>query len=112
MFNVSDTARDELKKVMANDEYKNKNLILYFMGASCSGPSLGMALDEKTDGLNEITSNGIKAYIDPKLAEYLTKIGDIKVDYVTNERGSGYTIRVGDAACGLGSCEGCGSDHE
>ena len=63
-----------------------------------------MALDESTDGLEKLDSNGISAFIDPKLLEYLKKIGNINIDFLTNEYGSGYTVRVGDLQCGQGDC--------
>jgi Fe-S cluster assembly iron-binding protein IscA len=65
-----------------------------------------MALDESTEGLEELQSNGISAFIDPKLNEYLSQIGDIAIDYISNEQGSGYTIKVGDpqSRCGVSGC--------
>lgn len=63
-----------------------------------------MALDESTEGLEELKSNGITAYIDPKLYEYLNQIGDIRIDFITNEMGSGYTVSVGQMNCGQGGC--------
>jgi len=107
MFSVSDKASDELRKVLDSDAHKGKNLVLYFMGAGCSGPSLGMALENEIDGLVELKSNRISAYIDPKLSEYLTQLGEIKVDYITNEQGSGYTVKVGNTDCSSGGCAGC-----
>jgi len=32
MLNVSDTARDELQKVLASDQAKGNNLVIYFQG--------------------------------------------------------------------------------
>jgi Fe-S cluster assembly iron-binding protein IscA len=64
-----------------------------------------MALDESTTGLEKLSSNGIAAYIDPKLLEYLNQIGDINIDFLTNEYGSGYTVRVGELNCGDCSCD-------
>ena len=32
MFDVSDTARDNLQKIMAAETAKNKHLIIYFQG--------------------------------------------------------------------------------
>jgi Fe-S cluster assembly iron-binding protein IscA len=64
-----------------------------------------MALDESTTGLEMLSSNGISAYIDPKLLEYLNQIGDISIDFLTNEYGSGYTVRVGESNCGDCSCD-------
>jgi len=66
-----------------------------------------MALDESIDGLKKLNSNGVTAYIDPKLAEYISQLGDINIDFITNERGSGYTIRVGDIDCSHKGCESC-----
>jgi hypothetical protein len=68
-----------------------------------------MALDESTDGLEKLDSNGITAYIDPALSKELSKLGDIQVDYIINEFGqSGYTVRVGEPGTGCAgcSCEG------
>ena len=68
-----------------------------------------MALDESTDGLSKLQSNGINVYIDPRLAEHLNKFGEINVDFVTNPTGqSGYMIKIGNAECGEGGCSGCG----
>jgi len=66
-----------------------------------------MALDESTEGLEELASNNVIAFIDPKLNEYLTKVGDINIDYVTNQTGSGYMITVGETKCNQGGCS-CG----
>lgn len=63
-----------------------------------------MALDESTDGLEKMESNGINAFIDPKLNEYIAKIGDIKIDFINNEHGAGYTIKVGEVDCSKGGC--------
>ena len=56
---------------------------------------MGMALDESTEGLEKLNSNGINAWIDPQLKTYLSQIGEINIDYVTNEYGSGYMVTVG-----------------
>ncbi len=68
-----------------------------------------MALDESVEGLEKLESNGITAYIDPRLKEHLVKYGEICVDYITNQMGqSGYTIKIGQGDCSSGGCEGCG----
>ncbi|HDS01704.1 MAG TPA: hypothetical protein ENO22_13230 [candidate division Zixibacteria bacterium] len=68
-----------------------------------------MALDESTDGLTKLESNGINVYIDPRLKEHLGKFGDINVDFVTNPMGqSGYMIKIGSEDCSEGGCSGCG----
>jgi Fe-S cluster assembly iron-binding protein IscA len=64
-----------------------------------------MALDESTEGLEKLSSNGVLAFIEPQLNEYLSKIGDIRIDYITNEIGSGYIVTVGEPNCGGCSCD-------
>ncbi len=65
-----------------------------------------MALDESTDGLVKLESNGVTAWIEPKLKEAVGQLGDISIDFVEREFGpSGYSIHVGSCGdCG----EGCG----
>lgn len=73
---------------------------------------MGMALDESTDDMEKVESNGVEAWIDPKVLEYLKQYGDITVDYVTRPEGSGYMISVGNPGdCSSGGCEGCGPGH-
>jgi len=71
---------------------------------------LGLALEESTDGLEKLESNGIQAYIDPGLQTYLQNHGDIHLDYIDQGPGrTGFAIRVGTANCGDGSsgCDSC-----
>ncbi|HWR83426.1 MAG TPA: hypothetical protein VN285_08990 [Candidatus Deferrimicrobium sp.] len=55
-------------------------------------------------GLDLISSNGVEAYIDPRLTELLQQFGTISVDYVTNLSGSGFTIKVGSGSCNQSGC--------
>jgi len=67
-----------------------------------------MALDESTENLQEIESNGVTAHIDPGLYEQLQQVGAINIDYVANQYGqSGYRISVGDGDCSTKGCKGC-----
>ncbi len=70
-----------------------------------------MALDESADKLQEIESNGVKAFIDPKVLTYLQQYGDINIDFVTRGDQSGYQISVGDPGCSPDQCAGCSSDQ-
>ncbi|MFH1687224.1 MAG: hypothetical protein ABIE70_06835 [bacterium] len=70
---------------------------------------MGMALDESTENLEKVESNGVEAYIDPKVKDYLKQFGNVNVDYVTRDEGSGYMITVGNPGdCSEGGCSGCG----
>ncbi len=56
---------------------------------------MGMALDESTEGLAELESNGINAYIDRDLLRSLEQRGHIYVDYGTDRFGmTGFSIAV------------------
>jgi len=66
-----------------------------------------MALDESIDGLEKMESNGVEAYIDPGLKEFLQQFEGISVDYVQRGNMAGFAVSVGQ---GGGDCasKGCG----
>jgi len=67
-----------------------------------------LALDESINGLEELTSNGISAYIDPGLKEFLTQYGQINIDFVERPvGGGGYKVSVGQPGGNCGDCS-CG----
>ena len=60
------------------------------------------------DGLEELNSNGVSAFIDPGLKEYLGQYGEINVDYVErNFGGGGYVVSIGKPGESCGDCS-CG----
>jgi Fe-S cluster assembly iron-binding protein IscA len=64
-----------------------------------------MALDESTENMDMLESNGVTAYIDKALNQHLVSAGDINIDYIEMENGpSGYRIVIGENKCGDGSC--------
>lgn len=65
-----------------------------------------MALDESIDGLEKLESNGIQAYIDPKLREFLIQFGSINIDFVIHNEAGGFTIRAGSPDSSCSSCGG------
>lgn len=77
---------------------------------------MGMTLDESSEDLDKLESNGITAFIDPKVLVYLEQFGAINIDYVSQNGQSGYMVKVGAASCGpdsgadgaAGGCSGCG----
>ncbi len=67
-----------------------------------------MTLYESTEGLEKYESAGIEAYMDPRVYAELGKLGDINVDFVTNQFGqSGFKIAVGNGDCADSGCRGC-----
>jgi len=71
-----------------------------------------MTLDESTDKLQLIESNGISAYIDPKVLNYLQQYGDINIDFITRGGQSGYMVSVGQPGCSPDQCSSCGPPPE
>jgi Fe-S cluster assembly iron-binding protein IscA len=74
---------------------------------------MGMTLDESIEDLDKLESNGVTAFIDPKVLVYLEQFGAINIDYVSHNGQSGYMVKVGAASCGPdsgneGGCSGCG----
>ncbi len=66
---------------------------------------MGLALEESTDGMEKLESNGITAYVDPNLKQMLKQFGGVVIDYISNAyQGSGFSIRVGNSGCGSGGC--------
>ena len=64
-----------------------------------------MALDESTDDMDKLESNGITAYIDRRLNQVLADVGDISIDYISSDDGpSGYRVVIGEKKCGSGGC--------
>ena len=106
MLTITETASTELQKILSSDQGKGKELVIVFQGYGWSGPSLGMALEESTDGMKPFSSNGVTAYIDSELIDGLTKLGKIVIDYFNPQFGRpGYKITVGDPKdCGDCSC--------
>jgi len=61
--------------------------------------------------LDKLESNGVTAYIDPGLNNFIRNYGDIHIDYINEGPGrQGFMLRVGSANCGesSGGCSSCG----
>lgn len=66
---------------------------------------MGLALEESTQDLEKLESNGINAFVDPKLKQLLKQFGKINIDYISNAlQGSGFSIKVGNGSCGSSGC--------
>ena len=65
-----------------------------------------MTLEESIDGMEKLESNGVIAWIDPKVKEYVGQLGDINIDFVDDGTRRGYVIAAGKSADGK-DCGGC-----
>lgn len=103
---VTAKAAAELKTIMEKQKKETCGLRIFVAGLGCSGPSYGLAFEEKPDKSDSILeSNGIKLYIEKMVAEILE---GAKLDYITTPNGSGFIITNPNAqsACSSG-CDHC-----
>jgi iron-sulfur cluster assembly protein len=95
----------EMTKDFLKDRDKTQAIRIMLSQGGCSGPSLGMALDESRDDDREFEDRGIKFVIEKSLYE---RVKPIKVDYVNSPMGSGFKITsnlpVQPSSCCSSSC--------
>ena len=106
MLTVTEKANEKITDFLKAQ--KDPSYIRLFLSeGGCSGPSIGMALDEPSDNDEIIKDNGVTYLIDKMLLE---QAKPISVDFVETETGSGFSISSslpkGD---GCSSCSSCSS---
>ncbi|MBI5266789.1 MAG: hypothetical protein HY851_06105 [candidate division Zixibacteria bacterium] len=65
-----------------------------------------MTLEESIDGLDKLESNGVTAWIDPKVNQYVGQLGDINIDFIDDGTRRGYVLTAGKSGEGK-DCGGC-----
>jgi Fe-S cluster assembly iron-binding protein IscA len=109
MIEISDIACHEINKVLIMEQHKGKSLFVNFMGFGCSGPVLGLALDEPDNNYSVFKSNGIDVYIHPDLAGQLKPFGGVTIDFVDNGPDQrGFVVDTKVKPQGLDCSQGCG----
>ena len=116
MIDISDSASQELGKVLKDDSHKGKELFVSFMGYGCSGPVLGLALDEPDDTCSSFESNGITVYMPTALVEHLEPLGGVIIDYIdhgADQKGFVISTKIKPASSCGGGCgtHGCGEQE-
>jgi len=105
MFEVTDQATEKVKEFFKSRDAVSP-LRIFIAGAGCSGPQLGMALDEANETDETFESGGYTFLIEKQLLE---EAKPIKVDYIITPQGEGFIISSGikrTSECGGGCC-GC-----
>ncbi len=103
---VTAKAASELKTIMEKQKKETCGLRIYVAGVGCSGPSYGLAFEEKPEKSDSISeSNGVKLFMEKMVADILE---GAKLDYITTPMGSGFVITNPNAksACNAG-CDHC-----
>ena len=101
-FNVTDLAVSKLKEYMAQNNIDSA-LRVALMQGGCSGPSLGLALDEPKDNDTVFENNSLKFLIEKGLLE---TCGSIQVEYLDAGPRSGFGITSAKPLGGGGGCGG------
>lgn len=104
MLTVTEKANEKITDFLKAQ--KDPSYIRFFLSESgCSGPSLGMGLDEPSENDEIIKDKGVTFLIDKMLLEHAKPIS---VDFIETETGSGFSISSslpkGD---GCSSCSSC-----
>jgi iron-sulfur cluster assembly protein len=105
MFEVTEKAVEMIKEFLKDNDDTGKIRVMMMEGG-CSGPSLGMSLDELQEGDEVFEKDGVTFIIEKDLFESATPI---TVDFITTPNGSGFKLTSAldaEKSCG-GSC--CGS---
>lgn len=105
MVTVTAKASEMIKKFF-EDRDKIEPLRIYVAGMACSGPQLGMGMDEASSDDNDsvFEQDGLTFVIAKDLLE---QAQPVEIDYIINEQGEGFVIKSSlKAAGGCGSC--CG----
>jgi iron-sulfur cluster assembly protein len=105
MFEVTEMATEKVKEFFKSRESISP-LRVFVAGAGCSGPQLGMALDEPGENDETFEAQGFTFLIEKPLLE---QAKPIKIDYVITPQGEGFIISSAmkkASECGGGCC-GC-----
>jgi iron-sulfur cluster assembly accessory protein len=110
MIAFSNKAVEKVKEFSTGmPEAEGKDLRIFIQGVGCSGFAYGFAFDEPREGDTVVEAGDeLRVLVDPQSAPHLT---GSSVDFVDDERGSGFTVdnpnRPPDD-CASGGCSGCG----
>jgi iron-sulfur cluster assembly protein len=105
MLNVTAKASEKISEAMKDMEDPHNVRIFLSEGGCCSGPSLGMALDEPDVNDEVIQDNNITYLIEKGLFE---EVKPITIDFIESPTGSGFSITSKlSQGSSCGSCSSC-----
>jgi iron-sulfur cluster assembly accessory protein len=109
MIAFSPRAVDKVREVSATmPETEGLPLRLYIQGVGCSGFSYGFTFDDEREGDTVVDSFGLKVVVDAESARHLA---GASVDFVDDDRGSGFVVSNPNSPeedCASHGCCGCG----
>lgn len=103
MLTVSDKASEVILDFLKDK--KEGASIRVFMNMGCSGPSLGMSLDDANVEADQVISAGGATFVIEK--DLFNQAKPINIDFITTPQGAGFKLTSSlpeDAGCGSCSC--------
>ena len=103
MINVSSSAATKISELLAEEQKPTSGLRVFVQGGGCSGFQYGLMIEDAPGPADKsFESNGVKLFVDPISAQYLT---GAEVDFIDSVTGGGFTIKNPNAktTCGCGS---------
>lgn len=88
MVQISEKASEAIKEYL-KDVQDPHTIRIAMSGCSCSGPSLGMALDDPKENDQVFTQDGLTFLVDKEL---LKAAKQISIDFVESPGGSGFAV--------------------
>lgn len=90
MIGFSQTAITKVKEFASQmPEADGKDLRIFIQGVGCSGFSYGFTFDERRDGDTVVPAGELSVLVDAQSAPLLE---GASVDFIEDERGSGFTV--------------------
>src|SRR5215204_5450209 len=105
MITVTDSAFQQLRTLVREQEDQAKGLRIYVESGGCAGMQYGMTLDQPQEGDAIVERDGVKVMVDAQSLQFLR---ESTVDYVDDLAGAGFRIKNPNA---VRSC-GCGTSFE
>lgn len=100
---ITDLAATKLAEYLAENEIESA-LRIALMPGGCSGPALGLALDEKKESDKTFEKENLSFLVEESLFD---TTGDITVDYVDAGPRSGFSLTSEKSLGGGGGCGSC-----
>lgn len=105
MLSVTETALEVIREFLKDKKTDASIRVLLNMG--CSGPSLGMVLDETGSEADEVISVGSTTFVIAK--DLLSQVKPINIDFITTPQGAGFKLtsslpQTNGGCCGSCSC--------
>jgi iron-sulfur cluster insertion protein len=103
MITITETAKEKIQDIIAEENNPAIKLRVFVQGGGCSGMQYGFTLDEMANEDDfDLDINGVHILVDSMSSQYLT---GAEIDYKDDLYGASFTIKNPNAqtTCGCGS---------